>query len=178
MNALELNVESPSESVRGIMNADMDNGSIAYAIGMQQPFECLQSAAAQLAGVLILAATGSRSGSPDHPILAVAIGNHQQAVDGMGSVKVPAESRHRHLHVKRASSLIADAILTFRSVAARKQSNADAALVLLVRAWNELRIASLSLPGCGLVDFRQSCCAEHQKSIGISFTAPAIQTRQ
>lgn len=175
---LELNAEGPSESIRRITNADMDDGSIAYSIGMQMPFECLRNAAAQLAGVLILAATGSRSGSPDHPILAVVIDNHQQAVDGMGAVKVPAGSRHRHLHMTRALTLIADAVVTFKSVATRKHSNTDAALALLSRGWSELRLASMSLPGCEIVDLKHACCAEHQRSTGMSFVNRAVQTEQ
>lgn len=175
---LERDIERPSESVRGIMNADIDDGSIAYAIGMQLPFECLRNAAAQLAGVLILAATGSRSGSPDHPIVAVAADNHQQALDGMNALKVPDGSRHRHLHMIRASSLIADAVVTFKSVAARKSSNIDAALALLVRGWSELRLASVSLPGCEIVDLQHACCADHQKSIGAGFAARAVQAGQ
>ncbi len=166
-HGLERSIESSSDSIREIMNAEFQDGSIAYAIGMQLPFECLRNAAAQLAGVLILAATGSRAGSPDHPIVAVAVDNHQQAVDGMGVVKVPAESRHRHLHMIRASSLIADAVVSFKSVTTWKHSNIDAALSLLIRGWAELRLASASLPGCEIVDLKHACCADHQKSNGM-----------
>lgn len=160
------------------MNADMDDGSIAYAIEMQMPFECLRNAAAQLAGVLILAATGSRLGSSDHPIVAVAIDNYQQAADGMSAVKVPAGSRHRHLHMMRASSHIADAVVTFKSVSTLKHSNTDAALALLSRGWSELRLASMSLPGCEIVDLKHACCADHQRSIGAGFAARAVQAGQ
>lgn len=175
LRGLEPNAEGPFESIREIMNADMDDGSIAYAIGMQLPFDCLRNAAAQLAGVLILAATGSRSGSPDHPILAVAADNHRQALDGMRAVRVPDDSRHRHLHMMRASSLIAEAVVAFKAVATSRNSHVDAALALLARGWNELRLASVSLPGCEIVDFRHACCAEHQRSIGAGFAARAVQ---
>lgn len=161
---VEPNTESSIESIREIMSADTSENSIAYAMGIQLPFERLRNAAAQLAGVLILAATGSRAGSPDHPIVSVAADNHQQAIDGLGAVKVPGDSRHQHLHMMRASSLIADALFAFKSVPTSKNSNIDAALSLLVRGWSELRFASVAIPGCEIVDFKHACCADHQKS--------------
>lgn len=175
---LALSTEGLSESIHGVINADTEDGSVAYAIGIQLPFERLRNAAAQLAGVLILATTGNRSASPDHPIVAVAADNHRRAIDGMSAVKVPEGSRHRHLHMVRASSLIAGAVVKFKSVATRNGSNVDAALALLVRGWSELRLASASLPGCEIVDLKQACCAEHQKSIGVGFAARAVQMRR
>ena len=48
----------------------IDDRTTAYVIATQPVFEDLRQVAAQLAGLLVLAASGSKESAPDHPMLA------------------------------------------------------------------------------------------------------------
>ena len=47
----------------------IDDETVAYILKAQKYFEDLRQVAAQLAGLLALAAAGGKSATPDHPML-------------------------------------------------------------------------------------------------------------
>ena len=47
--------------------ANIDNETVAYILVARKHFEDLRQVAAQLAGLLVLAAAGGKSATPDHP---------------------------------------------------------------------------------------------------------------
>jgi len=138
------------------MPATLDDRTAQYIIAVHPPFEDLRQVAAQLAGLLVLVATGSKDASPDHPMLETARQVWANGIDG----------------VKRASSLVGDRTETHhRNLLAACQSlsralesaekwpvDVDAVLVPLGAAYHSLQSASRELPGFQVVSFEQACC--------------------
>ena len=51
------------------MTETLDDRTTAYILETRRPFEDLRQVASQLAGLLVLAASGAKSAAPDHPML-------------------------------------------------------------------------------------------------------------
>jgi hypothetical protein len=147
----------------------VDAGAAAYSTAMQAPFDLLKNSAAQLAGVLVLAAAGSRMASPDHPILALALQGHEEAVNAIRSANVPRRGAHHHRHMSQAAKLLGQALVeakpTLRHGGAIDVENI---LPLLRRGWQELQSATRALPGFAVVDIEHACCAHHGRWRGSS----------
>jgi hypothetical protein len=123
----------------------IDDQTVAYTIAVQPFFEDLKQVAAQLAGLLVLEASGA---APDHPMLTSADQAYQNAVDGLKSAHVPARARRHHDHLLAAALNLDEALRTSGDT-----------LALLEGAYAELRLASKTLPGFQMISFERGCCA-------------------
>jgi hypothetical protein len=134
----------------------IDDRTAAYVIEAHPAFEDLRHVAAQLAGLLVLVATGSRDASPDHPMLKTA---KQVCAKGVDGVKIArslvgdrTEAHHRNL-------LAACESLSRALESAEKWPvDVDAVLGPLRAAYDRLQAASKALPGFEMVSFEQACC--------------------
>ena len=140
----------------------IDDRTAAYVIEAHPAFEDLRQVAAQLAGLLVLVATGSKDASPDHPMLETAKQVCARGVDGVKSasslVGDRTEAHHRDL-------LAACESLSRALESAEKWPvDVDAVLVPLRAAYHSLQSASRELPGFQVVSFEHACCgSEHAK---------------
>ncbi|MCX5520795.1 hypothetical protein OSH10_20345 [Kaistia defluvii] len=151
-----------SETFRCEPPGGLDDATLAYIEAAESCFEDLRQVAAQLAGLLLLAASGARSAGPHHPMLAVAADLFDSARDATLRL-TPRSSlaRHHHRHLRIAAENLAKTLDLLRVTPADRQAVA-APTQRLTSAWQELGHASRALPGFDLVDFSQSCCAEHR----------------
>jgi len=124
----------------------IDDQTVAYILAAQTWFEDLKQVAAQLAGLLVLEAAGSKA--PDHPMLASAAEAYRNAVDGLKSARVPPRARRHHDHLLSAATKLNEAL----------RASGDP-LMPLEGAYAELRSASRTLPGFWMVSFERGCCA-------------------
>jgi hypothetical protein len=122
----------------------IDDQTVAYVLAAQPCFEDLKQVASQLAGMLVLAAAGSKNEMP----AALAEQAYQQAVDGLRSARVPARARVHHEHLLAAASKLDQAL----------HGSGDP-LVPLEAAYADLRAASRTLPGFQMISFERGCCA-------------------
>ncbi|HEX4133906.1 MAG TPA: hypothetical protein VHY84_04720 [Bryobacteraceae bacterium] len=127
-----------------------DDQTTAYVLAMQTCFEDLKQVAAQLAGLLVLEASGA---APDHPMLASARNAYRNAVDGLHSARVPLRARDHHRRLLSAAAKLDEAL----------QRKGDS-LVPLESAYAELRAASRALPGFPMISFEHGCCAHAGRS--------------
>jgi hypothetical protein len=126
---------------------EIDDRTVAYILVAHSCFEDLKQVAAQLAGLLVLEAAGSKT--PDHPMLASAAQVYWNAADGLRSARVPARAKAHHSHLLAAATQLNEAL----------HGKGDP-LVLLESAYAELRSASKTLPGFQMISFERGCCAE------------------
>jgi hypothetical protein len=126
----------------------MDDQTVAYVLATQACFEDLKQVAAQLAGLLVLEASGSKTVTPDHPMRASAEQVYKSAVDGLRSARVTARARVHHDHLLAAAAKLDEAL----------HGSGDS-LPLLQNAYDELRSASRTLPGFLMISFERGCCA-------------------
>jgi hypothetical protein len=133
----------------------IDDQTAAYVLAAQPCFEDLKQVAAQLAGLLVLEASGSRNATPDHPMLASAEQAYRNAADGLRSARVPARARMHHDHLLTASAKLQGALRSMRA-------SADP-LALIEGAYADLRSASRTLPGFQMISFERGCCAAREK---------------
>jgi hypothetical protein len=133
-----------------------------YIAHAQQPFDDLRDAASQIAGLLVLAASGARSAGAPHPMLAVASQRWREASDAAHSLPAPPAARHHHFHLIQAAELLGEALdgLNERGLLGARS---DSALDTVKRAWAEIVHAANALPGFATVDFGQACCAPHAR---------------
>lgn len=142
----------------------LDEATAAYVLAMQTPFELLRQAVAQLAGVLVLAASGSRQW-PGHPMLAMAEAARREAEDAVRAAEVPAAARHHHRHLVQAAGAIAGAEGRLRGATLGRNDEAIAdGLAAVQAACRELQWSTAALPGFAMIDLTQSCCAAHVAS--------------
>jgi hypothetical protein len=141
---------------RPFMDSVIDDRTAAYITTVHPHFEDLRQASAQLAGLLVLAATGSKDASPHHPILDSAKYTCAQAVDGVKRAAsiVSEQTRPHHRHLLDASDSLHRALAS----ADAWPIDVDAVLARLGAAYRHLQAASRALPGFQLVSFEQACC--------------------
>ena len=134
-----------------------DDRTTAYVIAAQPVFEDLRQVASQLAGLLVLAATGSKESAPDHPMLAASTQVLMQAGDGVKRVKglVNERARAHYSGLSSAFQSLDDAL----SRANAWPLDIDAVLVPLRDAYSHLQAASRALPGFPVIEMSQGCCA-------------------
>jgi len=135
----------------------IDDRTTAYVIAAQPVFEDLRQVAAQLAGLLVLAATGSKDSTPDHPMLAASRQVLAQAQEGMtrAAAGVTAHARPHYAHVAHAAGALEHALAR----AGAWPLAVDAVLLPLRDACDHLQQAASTLPGFAMVSFEQACCA-------------------
>src|SRR6185295_7722871 len=138
-----------------------DDRAVAYVIAAQPVFEDLRQIAAQLAGLLVLAATGSKESTPDHPMLAASRQVLAKAEDEVKSAAalVTGGTRPHYTRVTAAASSLRRALACAESW----PLDVDAVLAPLRDAYDSLQQASSALPGFPVVSFEQACCSVHLK---------------
>jgi len=141
--------------------AVIDDRTTAYVLSAQPVFEDLRQVAAQVAGLLVLAATGSRESTPDHPMLAASALVLAKADDGVkcAAALVTDSARPHHTRMAAAASSLRRAL----ACAEAWPIDVDAVLVRLRDAYDHLQQASSVLPGFPVVSFDQACCSVRLK---------------
>ncbi len=131
----------------------IDDATAVYIVENRKCFEGLKQVASQLAGLLVLSASGSKEAVPDHPMLAAAGELFQDAVHAMRSARPTERARRHHEHLRRASSMLGGALKE-----ARAGLNVDRVLVPLRAGYSELERAADELPGFEKVSYERACC--------------------
>lgn len=133
----------------------VDDATALYILATRKCFEDLRQVAAQIAGVLVLAAAGGKSATPDHPMLQSASELHREASDQVRSANPTPAARLHHEFLRQAAEALAVALSQSRGM--------DVAAVLppVRDAYAHLQRASQALPGFPMVAFEQGCCAVH-----------------
>jgi hypothetical protein len=128
----------------------VDDATAAYIVDNQKCFEDLKQVASQLAGLLVLAAAGSKEAVPDHPTLGTAHELFQEAEDALRRAQPTERARQHHDHLVRAAKLIG---------AALKEPFGGRDILIPLRAgYTELECAADSLPGFEKVSYGRACC--------------------
>jgi hypothetical protein len=134
----------------------LDDRTVAYVVAAQPLFEDLRQVAAQLAGLLVLAATGSSDSSPDHPMLALSKQVLTRAGDGVRQAGTLATERARPHHARLVDARLAlDRALTS---AEAWPLDIDTVLPPLRDAYACLQQAAGELPGFQMIAFDLGCC--------------------
>jgi len=153
------------------MSSALDDRTVAYVIASQPLFEDLRQVAAQLAGLLVLKATGSREASPDHPMLDTAERLFDEARGRLERTQPTERARPHYNRLRNAGEVLSVALAAGRAVLASPDgADFDAAMHPLRAAYDELQHASRALPGFRMVAFEQGCCAGHATSPASSST--------
>jgi hypothetical protein len=139
----------------------VDDETAVYILENRRYFEDLRQVAAQLAGLLVLAAAGGKSAAPDHPMLESAEHLYNEALDGLRGARITPRARENHEHLLDAAGA-----LRISLSAARRHLpvSVDPILAPLRAAYTHLQRAVNSLPGFAMVAFEQGCCAVHLPS--------------
>jgi hypothetical protein len=136
----------------------LDDPTVAYVLAARPHFENLRDVAAQLAGLLVLAASGARSAAPDHPMLQSAEALFQASRDGIRTTRSTERARPHHQHLTQAVDSIEAALLAARSRLGRPLADLDSVLAPLRSGYAHLQQAADALPGFELVGFDHACC--------------------
>jgi len=135
------------------MTTPVDDRTAAYIAEIHPRFEDLRQVSAQLAGLLVLAASGSKSATPDHPLLKSARELHRGTVDALRSARPTERAQQHHAALLQATQSLSQALNAAREV------DIDAVLTPLQAAHAHLQRASNELPGFEMVEFKQGCCS-------------------
>jgi hypothetical protein len=146
-------VERPFQAAAELRLGSLDDATAAYILAVHPLFEDLRQVSAQLAGLLVLAASGSKSATPDHPLLKSATELHRASLDALRSTRPTERARLHHQCMLRAARSLSQAL------AAAQESEIDPILTPLKTAHEHLQRAANQLPGFEMVDFKQGCCA-------------------
>ena len=138
----------------------MDDRTTAYVLAAQPVFEDLRQVAAQLAGLLVLAATGSKDAAPDHPMLQT---SRQVFAVAEEATKRLRATEHARAHYDR----VIDASVSLKDALAKANAwpiDIGAVLMPLQHAYAHLQDASRTLPGFPVVEMSQGCCGVRLKA--------------
>src|SRR5436305_1653499 len=94
---------------------EIDDQTVAYIAASHKHFEDLKQVAAQLAGYLVLEAAGSRSATPNHPMLVSAEQLAKSAADGIRSARVTHRTRSHHRRLVTAAAQLDEALSAARA---------------------------------------------------------------
>jgi len=131
----------------------VDDATAAYIFENQKCFEDLKQVASQLAGLLVLAAAGSREAAPDHPTLGAARELFREADDALRRARPTERARPHYEHLAQAAALIGAALKESREVL-----NVDRILIPLRAGYTELEHAADALPGFQKIAYDRACC--------------------
>ncbi|HUA21336.1 MAG TPA: hypothetical protein VMB25_21465 [Bryobacteraceae bacterium] len=134
----------------------VDDATVVYILENRRHFEDLRQVASQLAGLLVLAAAGSKECTPDHPMLIAAAQLHRDAADGLRRSHPTPRARRHHEHVLEAASHFADALSAADCI-----FSVDPVLRPLRAGYAALHEAANALPGFELISFERACCGIH-----------------
>lgn len=146
------------------LSSSLDEDTVAYVLATRPHFDALKKAAGQLAGLLVLAATGAKSVTQEHAMLEAARAAHAEAADGLAAARVPSRAAHHHRHLMEAARAIGGTL----GIAGEQmhgyasgRRDVEAALRPLKLGYRHLQWAAGALPGFEIVSFQQACCAGH-----------------
>ena len=139
------------------MRSALDDRTVAYVIAARPVFDDLRQVAAQLAGLLVFAATGSKEATPDHPMLDASKRVFAQADDGVNRVSTLVTDGTRQHY--RALAAARESLTRTLACADAWPPDVDAVLIPLRDAYAHLQQAASALPGFQMVSFDQGCCA-------------------
>jgi hypothetical protein len=140
----------------------LDDRTVAYVVASQPLFDDLRQVASQLAGLLVLKATGSREASPEHPMLKAARRLFDEVRARIELAQPTERARPHHARLREAAEALAAALAAAGPVlASAGGADFDTAMTPLRAAYDELQRASRALPGFRMVAFEQGCCAGH-----------------
>jgi len=144
------------------VTSDIDDRTVAYVLDSQPIFEDLKQVAAQLAGLLVLHATGSSTAAPDHPMLTTASRQLEHSADAVARLRtsVTGRARQHHDDLRHAASALRDALAATKRELAKPAADLDAPLAPLREAYARLQDAASALPGFQMVSFEQACCSQ------------------
>jgi hypothetical protein len=137
----------------------VDDATAVYIVENQRCFEDLKQVASQLAGLLVLAATGSKEAVPDNPMLSAARELFHEAQDGVKRARPTVRGERHCEHMLRAASAIGVALKE-----AEVKLDVDRILIPLRAGYSELEQAADELPGFEKVSYERACCGV--KAIG------------
>jgi hypothetical protein len=140
------------------MATDVDEQTAAYILEHHRYFEDLKQIATQLAGLLVLSASGARTASPDHPMLESATKLFDDAADGIRRAHPPARALRQHSHLKQAVEAIGKTLVAARQGLAAKHPEIEPILARLQVGYGHLQQAADCLPGFEMVAFDRGCC--------------------
>jgi hypothetical protein len=132
----------------------VDDATAAYILETQKCFEDLKQVASQMAGLLVLAAAGSKEALPDHPILGAARELFCEASDALRRAFPTPRARRHYEHLARAASGIGMALKEAGGVL-----NVDRILIPLRAGYTELERAADALPGFEKIAYDRACCS-------------------
>jgi hypothetical protein len=159
LSALCFSAHSPLLFALGPMPTALDDATVAYVIASRPVFEDLRLVAAQLAGLLVLAATGSRDARPDHPMLAAAERLFEQTRERVERTAATARARPHLDRLLQAANALDIALPAARALlTATTRADFDRVLIPLRDGYNQLQQAARMLPGFRMVAFEQGCC--------------------
>ena len=146
-------------------NVALDDLTVAYVLDARPHFENLRQVAAQLAGVLVLAATGAQSAAPDHPMLQSAERLFHESADGIRQARVTGRALPHHRHLMQAAASIKTAISIARNSLGKPTGHVDLDSILtpLRAGYAHLQRAANALPGFEMVAFEQGCCGSSRR---------------
>ena len=107
------------------MHDALDDLTINYVLAARPHFENLRHVAAQLAGLLVLAAAGARSAAPDHPMLHSAEALFQESKDGIRRARTTDRALPHHRHLTQAAASIETALSVARDRLGRPNGHVD-----------------------------------------------------
>jgi hypothetical protein len=138
-------------------NHQIDDATAAYILETRKCFEDLRQVTAQIAGVLVLAAAGGKSATPDHPMLQAAAELHRAAFDQLRGVRPTQRAHAHHLCLMQAAQALSSALAIL--VSGRRSMEIAPVLSPVRAAYAHLQRAADTLPGFEMVEFKQGCCA-------------------
>jgi hypothetical protein len=143
----------------------LDDRTIRYVLETRPHFEDLRHAVGQVAGMLVLAAAGSKTVTQDHPLFGAARATLDRVSDGISAAHPSARASHHHRHLIAAVGALGMALgyaqedLHLHGI---DRTRVDPVLEPLKTAYRNLAWAARALPGFELISFDQACCAPQQ----------------
>lgn len=131
----------------------LDDTTVAYVLETRRCFEDLRQIAAQLAGLLVLEACGTKDCLTEQSMLAAAEQLLGGAMETIGRAAATERARRHHEHLSNAARAIRASL-----TAAHQGRAIDPILIPLRTAYTQLRRAGSELPGFEMVAFEQGCC--------------------
>ena len=143
----------------------LDDRTIRYVLDTRPHFEDLRHAVGQVAGMLVLAAAGSKTVTQDHPLFATARATLGRVSDGIAAAHPSGRALHHHRHLIAAVGGLGLALKQAREdlhLHGIDRARVDPVLRSLQTAYQNLAWAAQALPGFELISFDQACCAPQQ----------------
>jgi hypothetical protein len=141
----------------------LDDRTLRYVLDTRPSFENLRQVASQLAGLLVLAASGADMAGPRHPLIDAAAGTLRDAAALVRQARPTPRARRHHRHLLAALVAFETATMAARRLHDAGTEDVDAVLLPLRYGYEHLRNAADRLPGFELVALSRGCCASGQE---------------